>query len=145
MNPIVDDLVALCRTFGILERTRICCGTVTVQQCIALQALVQGPSDIGPLAKRVGKSPSAMTRLVDGLLKRGWVERVRDREDRRRVRVTLTATGRDEAQRLRTSTDQAIGMIFALLPREEHDQVVACLKLLRDAMNKTLCLPHELT
>ena len=66
MNDFVDDLVALCRYFGMFERERVCCGTVTVQQCVVLQSLLVGPSEVGPLAESVGSSPSAMTRLLDG-------------------------------------------------------------------------------
>ena len=39
MSQVVDDLVALCRIFGFFERDRVCRGSVTVQQCVALQAL----------------------------------------------------------------------------------------------------------
>ena len=94
MSDIVEDLVAVCRVFGMCEREWVCCGTVTVQQCVVLQALREGPSEVGPLADRVASSPSAMTRLVDGLVARGWAERVRDPSDRRRVQVSLTDEGR---------------------------------------------------
>ena len=100
MKNFVDDLVSLCRFFGIFERERVCCGTVTVQQCVVLQSLLHGPSEVGPLADTVGNSPSAMTRLVDGLVSRGWVERKRAPQDRRCVHVSLTKNGHKEALRL---------------------------------------------
>lgn len=134
MKQVVEDLVALCRAFGGFERDQICCGTVTVQQCVTLQTLMDGPSEVGPLAERVGNSASAMTRLVDGLVKRGWVDRVRDSEDRRRVRVTLNAQGRAEAERLSGLTDEIVDAILQAIPKAKRDQVIESLAILREAV-----------
>ncbi len=134
MTAFVDDLVALCRTFGLFERERVCCGSVTVQQCVVLQALLDGRSEVGPLAERAGSSPSAMTRLLDGLVRRGWVERVRDAQDRRCVIVGLTAEGRGEAERLRALTNDAIGAVFGGIPEEKRAQVVESVGLIRQAV-----------
>jgi DNA-binding MarR family transcriptional regulator len=137
MTPFTNDLVALCRRFGMFERDRICCGTVTVQQCVVLQALLVSPSEVRPLADSVGSSPSAMTRLVDGLVKRDWVERVRSDEDRRRVHVTLTPEGRVEAQRLQSMTDRSIETVLAAIPEEKREQVIESVALVREAIVKT--------
>ncbi len=135
MKQVVDDLVALCRAFGGFERDQICCGTVTVQQCVTLQTLMDGPSEVGPLAERVGNSASAMTRLVDGLVKRGWVDRVRDEDDRRRVRVTLSDSGVAEAERLSGLTEEIVNAILSGIPKGKRKQVIESLKLLRNAVD----------
>lgn len=132
----VDDLIALCRLFGLAEREQVCCGTVTVQQCVVLQALRDGPSEVGPLAESVGSSPSAMTRLVDGLVKRGWIARERDPNDRRRVHVGLTDEGRAEADRLRGLTVNAIDVVMAGIPEEKRAQVIESVRLVRTAMGR---------
>ena len=135
MKQVVDDLVALCRAFGGFERDQICCGTVTVQQCVTLQTLMDGPSEVGPLAERVGNSASAMTRLVDGLVKRGWVDRVRDEDDRRRVRVTLSKDGATEAERLSELTEEIVNAILSGIPKGKRKQVIESLQLLRNAVD----------
>ena len=134
MKCFVDDLVALCRYFGMFEREQICCGTVTVQQCVVLQTLLEEPSEVGPLADSVGSSPSAMTRLVDGLVSREWAKRVRAEEDRRCVHVHLTASGKKEAIRLRGLTEQAVGLVMAAIPKKKHGQVMESVGLVRQAM-----------
>lgn len=78
-----------------------------------------------------------MTRLVDGLYQRGWVERDRDKEDRRRVQVSLTDVGRAEAQELRDRTRLAFEPILAQIPRDKRAQVVESMGLLRAAMEAT--------
>jgi len=138
MKEAVNDLVALCRAFIAFERDQVCCGTVTVQQCVTLQTLIDCPSEVGPLAERVGNSASAMTRLVDGLEKRGWVERIRDTKDRRRVRVTLTDSGRKEAFQLAERTGKVIDTILADIPKGKRKQITESLSLLRHAVDRQL-------
>jgi DNA-binding MarR family transcriptional regulator len=137
MKHFVDDLVALCRYFGMFEREHVCCGTVTVQQCVVLQGLLGGPSEVGPLADAVGSSPSAMTRLIDGLVSHGWAERVRAADDRRCVHVHLTAQGLKEARRLRGLTEQSVDLVLGAIPKNKRAQVVESVGLVRQAMEDT--------
>jgi DNA-binding MarR family transcriptional regulator len=65
-----------------------------------LDLLFDGPLSAGQLAERSGLSPAAMTTLVDRLTKKGYVRRVRDSHDRRRVFVELTDQARTTAWEL---------------------------------------------
>jgi DNA-binding MarR family transcriptional regulator len=49
------------------------------------------------LADATGLSPSRVTRAVEGLRKRGWVQKTPDATDGRATTVTLTDTGRAQA------------------------------------------------
>jgi DNA-binding MarR family transcriptional regulator len=134
VNPFTIELIAIARAFGVFERETVCCGTVTVPQCVVLQELLEEPRDISRLADRVGVSMSAMTRLVDGLERRAWVSRTRSIEDRRKVVVELTAGGRREAARLRALSQQLVDTILARIPAEKHAQVLESVRLVRLAM-----------
>jgi DNA-binding MarR family transcriptional regulator len=48
---------------------------------------------LSELSQRLLRVNSNTTALIDSLEKKGWVERVRDPEDRRVIRVRLTASG----------------------------------------------------
>lgn len=137
MHELVDDLVALCRVFGMTEREQICCGTVTVQQCVCLQVLLRGATEAKPLADELGSSPSATTRLVDGLVKNGWAARQRDPADRRRVQIELTPAGATEAQRLRAMTAQVVQAMMGHVPADKHAQVIESIRLVRHAVEAT--------
>jgi len=64
-------------------------------QLAALYVLAEGSTTtITDLADSIGRSPSATSRLVDGLVKRRLVERRREEDDRRQRSVWLTARGR---------------------------------------------------
>ena len=57
-------------------------------------ALGAGDAPLGQLVKELGVSKQAAGQLVDTLVLRGYLERMVDEEDRRRLTVTLTARGR---------------------------------------------------
>jgi DNA-binding MarR family transcriptional regulator len=62
-----------------------------------LELLYAGPLSAGQLSERSGLSPAAMTSLIDRLERKGYVRRVRDAADRRRVFVELTDLARHAA------------------------------------------------
>lgn len=63
-------------------------------QLAALYVLADGRSlTIGELAESIGRSPSATSRLVDGLVKRRLMERRSEEEDRRQKILRLTPRG----------------------------------------------------
>jgi DNA-binding MarR family transcriptional regulator len=63
-------------------------------QLAALYVLAEGSATtIGDLAEALGRSPSATSRLVDGLVKRRLVERQAEPADRRQRLLALTQRG----------------------------------------------------
>jgi DNA-binding MarR family transcriptional regulator len=60
----------------------------------------QGPMSTGELAAATGLSPGAITTLVDRLARDGYVRRVGDADDRRRVVVELTDMARRAVREL---------------------------------------------
>lgn len=64
-------------------------------QLAALYVLAEGrTTTVSDLADVIGRSPSATSRLVDGLVRRRLVERRSEREDRRQRTLWLTRRGR---------------------------------------------------
>jgi DNA-binding MarR family transcriptional regulator/SAM-dependent methyltransferase len=137
MSSVVEDVIAFCRMFSSFEREEICCGTVSAAQCVLLQTLTAGEWDVSSLATQSRVTKGAMTRLVDGLEKRGWVVRERGENDGRRVLVSLTGDGKKEAKRLNRLTERSITTLFERIPEEQRDQVVRSIQLLRKAAEET--------
>lgn len=135
MTDLTDELVALCRIFAAFEKEQICCGDVTVAQCVVLQSLLKEPSEAAVLAEEHGVSRPAMTRLVDGLERREWVVRTRDPDDRRHVTIELTPAGRREAQMLYDRTKNAVEAILGRVPRAKRGQVIDSIKLVREILD----------
>jgi len=133
VGQLTEDVLAFTRLFGAFEREAICGDRVSVAQCVVLQTLREGEWDVSSLAARTRVTNGAVTRLVDGLEKRGLVTRLRDTEDRRRVRLELTKEGRREADFLRKETERAVTAILARVPAKKRAAVTSALRLFRQA------------
>lgn len=137
MSPVVQDIIAFYRLFTSFEREQICCGTVSAAQCILLQTLLDGEWDVSSLASQTRVTKSAMTRLIDGLEARGWVARDKEPNDGRRVLVSLTPDGKQEATRLLRLTEKSVATMLEGIPPSERDQVMRSIHLLRRAAEQT--------
>jgi DNA-binding MarR family transcriptional regulator len=73
-------------------------GMGTTDFACLIVLLVDGPVSAGGLAERTGLTTGAITGLVDRLERAGWVERVSDPSDRRRV-IVEAVTARADAMR----------------------------------------------
>jgi DNA-binding MarR family transcriptional regulator len=69
---------------------------LTLSQFLLLDPLVASdePLTSGALAEAAGVAPPTATRMLDALQRKGFVERLRDGDDRRCVRVHTTEAGR---------------------------------------------------
>lgn len=133
MKAAAQDLLAFCRLFGMTERVWVCCGDVSVAQCVTLQLLLANATDSSSLAEQTGVTKGAITRLVDGLDKRGWVKKVSDPRDGRRSVLSLTARGEKKAKELERLTEQTVDQLLAAIPGDKRRQVIASIRLLRTA------------
>lgn len=88
-----------------------------------------GPSTLGELAEASGVKKSTTTELVDRLEARGYVGRMRDERDARRVFVGLTAAG--ERRATRAPSVLAGEPLRAALARMSHDEREALVRGLR--------------
>ena len=71
-------------------------------------------------------SPPSMSNSIQVLVKNGWIQRTRERQDRRYVWLELTAVG----QKVLEETDENIAKIVASLSVDECNQVHAGLAVL---------------
>ena len=75
---------------------------LTLGEYDVLLRLVRAPDRtlrMTEIAQRILISPSGLTRVVDGLEEKGWVERRRDSDDARVVRARLTDAGREKVRK----------------------------------------------
>ena len=85
------------------------------------------------LSDLLGLSLPATSRTVDGLLRRGFLSRHEDAEDRRIKRVRLTGDGRAVVQRIVTARLQGLEAYASTLSDDQRGQLMAVL----------LDLPHK--
>lgn len=73
----------------------------------------KGVQKVTGLAGELGITPGAITSLSDKLISRGYISRVRDRQDRRIVYLEITPQGKEILQELRLQGRAAIKSIFS--------------------------------
>jgi len=92
LHAAVSELV---RVYQFRDRDKICCYDVSVTQCYALEVLAEnGPMRSLALAEQLRLDKSTVTRVVDALERKGYVERKREAEDSRALALAITASGR---------------------------------------------------
>ena len=87
-------------------------------------------------------SLAAASRTVDDLVRRGFVARQEDTEDRRMKRISLTDSGRTVSRRLNAARLSGLEQFIETLTDSERDKIAAALKelLLRDEV--AACRPE---
>lgn len=80
--------------------------SITVQQAGCVQALFHaGPASLARLAAELGISHQLVSHRINGLVRLGHVETSPDPQDARKRVVSLTVSGRDQAERLQPFLD----------------------------------------
>lgn len=91
LQTAVADLV---RVYQFRDRDRICCHDVSVTQCYALETLVEhGPMRLSALAERLFLDKSTASRVVNTLVRKGYVEQRADATDGRAMLINATRQG----------------------------------------------------
>jgi DNA-binding MarR family transcriptional regulator len=101
LQGAVADLV---RVYQFRDRDNICCHDISVTQCYALETLVaHGPMRSSGLADRLFLDKSTTSRVVNTLVRKGYVEQRPDPRDGRAT--TLRATREGERLYARITAD----------------------------------------
>jgi DNA-binding MarR family transcriptional regulator len=139
-RPAVDDAALAIGEF-LAERRRAAMGWLL--QCDISMAQIhvvstvfqQGPLSVGALAEALGVSAPSVTGIVDRLAERGLVERVRAEDDRRTVRVSLSAQGQAMAQRMHGVKVSELHDVLAELSDAELSDLVRLVARLQEAVD----------
>jgi DNA-binding MarR family transcriptional regulator len=130
VHPRLDNLLASLalnlgeETTSALERATGVSGSAAAA-LLALQEFL-GDAHVGLLADVLGLTHSGAVRLVTQLEREGLAER-RVGEDRRRVEVRLTASGRQRARRARQARAEVLHQATSRLTDAEADMLEALL------------------
>ncbi len=91
------------------------------------------PLTMGQLSSELDVSLSTATRIVDGLVQAGMVERSNDHSDRRVVRVGMSRNGRKLYEAGMAYNKQRIAKLLNVFTAEEQEQLLKLMNKLFDA------------
>ena len=103
---------------------------LTMPQFRTLLLLSREPQRMGAIAGQLNSSQSAATSMIDRLVVKSLVVRVPDKDDRRVVACQLTASGREEIERLWRISQMRIRRIADHLTTDELRTVIEAMELL---------------
>jgi DNA-binding MarR family transcriptional regulator len=102
---------------------------LSLPQIAALHLVDQrGEMRLAELAEQLGLTPSATSRLVDGLVQRDLLGRAEDPQDRRNKSLTLTEEGREFLAEIGESRVQVILSAAEQLPKALVTSVLAAIR-----------------
>jgi DNA-binding MarR family transcriptional regulator len=82
------------------------------------------------LARHLCVSLPTVSKSVDMLVRRGWLERWVDKHDRRQTMVRLTPDGRRVLASIKKRTQSLVGQSLGGLTASEREQLVAVTRML---------------
>lgn len=97
-----------------------------------LGGLVNHGGSVSGLTRELGVTKQAASQLVDTLVVRGYLERVADPQDGRRMTVVPTTRGRGAAAAVRSGVEQVDGQLRERLTADQLDGLRAGLVALCD-------------
>lgn len=107
---------------GVLDPSQAVPGFgVSMSEAMALRHLAAGPLTQQELGNRLGLEKSTVSRLVDAMARKEWVEKARDPDNRRYQRVRLTPAGGRAAARVGEAVRRRHAGWFDALTAEERD------------------------
>jgi len=116
-----------------------CCADVTLAQCIVLLEIDEGGQPtMSQLASRLRLDNSTLSRTIEGLVQRSLVERLREDQDRRVVRIRLTREGDAVCRSIHEQNDEHYLRVFDKIPKSRRGTVVKNFETLVQAL-----LDHE--
>jgi DNA-binding MarR family transcriptional regulator len=134
-EALADFFRAARRARGRANR-RTAPGELSLAQWHLVEALLDGPQPGARLAEAADVSPPTASRMLDGLVARGHVERIADADDRRVVRVALTAEGRTAALAKRRQMQRMRKRIVEALPEDERERAAQILTQLAEIVEE---------
>ncbi|WUJ67697.1 MarR family transcriptional regulator [Kribbella soli] len=107
---------------------------LTSQQAGVLLHVSGGTTSPRKLADLLGTDTAGMTRLVDRLVEKGYLDRLPAADDRRTITVALTSAGRELVPAIKPIFDEVADTITADIPAEALPDVLKALEAMRAAL-----------
>jgi DNA-binding MarR family transcriptional regulator len=102
---------------------------LTMPQIVTMKILDHGgPQGIGFIGERLSLTPSTVSHLVDQLVKKGFVDRTEDPDDRRQKRLAITATGTTLLRRLTDSRVTEIARVLGSLDGDTRNAMAGAVE-----------------
>ena len=113
-----------------------CCG-ITLAQCNTIFEIAKcDVASVVDLASELGLDTSTLSRVVNGLVEKGFVNRILNPTDRRYVSISLTEQGKELYNQIDKAYNDYLVSIFNKIPAGKQRQVMEAIVILSDTVQK---------
>jgi DNA-binding MarR family transcriptional regulator len=127
----------LFRLRGVLDPTQIAAGLgMSVSEALALRYLTAGQCTQHVLGNYLGLEKSTVSRLVDAMVSKGWLQKEHMAGNRRYRTLVLTAAGAEAAISVSKAMRHRHQQMLTSLTAEEHQALAIALPALMRALSK---------
>jgi len=131
VNQVIALLPDLAKAFRTDEPQEVLHMDINFPEIFVLRQLSSNEKPtMSELGKSISMDLSTLTRTVDKLIKKEFAARKRDPEDRRMVRVAITAKGRKTISRFEEQRKKKIESILRQMTSQERRDVLNIFKTL---------------
>ena len=119
---------------GNINKSDCCCCGISDTQCFILVEIGRKPDiSVKELAGILRLDKSGISRMVEELVQKEFVERKPSKEDRRYVVLNLTVKGSERFNQIENNMNIKFKSILDRIPEEKRNQVIEALELYNDA------------
>jgi DNA-binding MarR family transcriptional regulator len=108
---------------------------IELTQWATLRRISRSPCTMSTLARHKGVGLPTISKSVEMLVRKGWVERWIDKGDRRQTLVRLTVAGRDVLADSRAHLVELLDQRLAVMTAAERDALAAQLHRVREVLS----------
>ena len=110
-------------------------------KCLRLMGS-EGSLNNKDIAERMNLSPSRITRIMDGLVKKGYMQRRIDKSDRRNMKISLSRRGKNLTNKLNNAFIEVHSEILQEIDISQHESLITNMEHLHLAVEKWLRKPR---
>ena len=110
-------------------------------KCLRLMGS-EGTLNNKDLAERMNLSPSRITRIMDGLVKKGYMQREINKGDRRNMKISLSRRGKNLTNKLNDAYIEIHSEILQDIDISQHESLITNMEHLHSAVEKWLQKPR---
>lgn len=122
---------------GNINKTDGCCCGISGPECFALVEIGRKPNvSVKELAEILRLDKSGVSRTVEELVRKDYVERKPSTEDRRYVVLNLTLKGKDRFNKIENDMNLKFKEILDKIPVDKREQVIEALEIYSIACNE---------
>ena len=122
---------------GNMNQSDCCCCGISTMQCFIIVEIGRKPGiSVKELAAILRVDKSGVSRAVEELVQKNFIERNPSKEDRRYVVLTLLPKGQERFEKIENDMYIKFKNVLEQIPEEKREQVIEALNLYIEACTK---------